>query len=42
MKTVKIVNKDAKSGYTIINEDDFDPKTQKKYVEPKAKAAKGK
>lgn len=26
MKTVKIANKDAASGFTIINEDDFDPK----------------
>lgn len=29
--TVAIVNKDAKSGFTIINEGDFDEKTHKLY-----------
>ena len=37
METIKIANKDAKSGYTIINKADFDPK---KHTEFGAEAAK--
>lgn len=33
--TIKVASDDTESGYIIINESDFDPKTMKKYREPK-------
>jgi len=37
-ETIKIVSKDAEhGGFVIINLSDFDPKTMKEYVAPKAK-----
>lgn len=40
METIKIANADAKSGFTIINKADFDPKKHKEFgAEPAPKAA---
>lgn len=36
VETVKIDSPDAPGGHTVINKSDFDSKTQKLWVEPKA------
>ena len=43
-KTVKVENKDLKSGFMLINECDFDEKLHKKYSEqkPEKKAKRAK
>jgi len=39
LETVKIVRKDSKKGFKIINASDFDPKKHEKYGEAKKKPA---
>lgn len=40
LETIKVVRKDSKKGYKIINKSDFDPNKHKEYSEAKKPAAK--
>lgn len=37
-ETIKVADAKAPGGYVVINADEFDPKKQKEWVEPKAEA----